>query len=43
MGRSSADGWCRAHIDHESSDVHFPALMMLSAGFLGNREQVGIP
>jgi hypothetical protein len=32
MGRSSADGWCRAHIDHESSDVHFPALMKLSAG-----------
>jgi len=23
IGRSSADGWCRAYIDDESSDVHF--------------------
>ena len=22
-GRSSVYGWCRAYIDHESSDVHF--------------------
>ena len=25
-GRSSAHGWCRAYIDHESSDVHFSCI-----------------
>jgi hypothetical protein len=25
-GRSSAYGWCRAHIDDESSDVHFSCI-----------------
>ena len=32
-GRSSAHGWCRAYIDHESSDVHFPTLFVMATAW----------